>query len=178
LGYMWAYWLRRLFLVAVVVGTFAVVAFFIVGDSRSTVQQQYDLQVTIAIETAVANRLNIATRTAEAPLAQFRLVDLANGEALLDVALKYDTTVEALRMANKLLASVDFGTGQTIIVPEGIERLDPPRSFHTEIVQQGDTLSTLATRFSVPLEQLQKDNPVLAGRELLPGDIVFIPELL
>lgn len=171
-------WLRRLFLIALVAGVFGGVAFFIQSNNQAEAQQLYNLQVTLAIETAIAARLFEATRTAEAHLPQFRLVKLSQGEPLVDVAERYNTTVQVLRMANKLLPDVDFGSGETIIVPEGITELIPPRSFRPYIAVAGDSLRTLATRFDVSLELLQADNPVLAGRELLPGDTVFIPELL
>ncbi|MEO8607717.1 MAG: LysM peptidoglycan-binding domain-containing protein [Chloroflexota bacterium] len=175
---MWFRWVRRLFLLAVVIATFAGVGYFIFHDTGTDRDRLYNLQVTLAIQTAIAARLNDATRTAEAPLPQYRLVTLGNGEALLDVAQKFHTTVEVLRMANKLLPTVDFGSGETIVVPEGVQILDPPRWLKHVIAQPNDTLSTLAAVNNVTLEQLQKDNPVLANRELLPGDIVFIPELL
>jgi LysM repeat protein len=171
-------WLRRLFLFALVVAVFAVVAYFISSGDEGEIQGLYNLQVTLAIQTAVAGRLFDATRTAEASLPQYRLLRLGEGESLLSIAEQYGTTVEVLRMANQLLTTVDFGSGETIIVPVGMQVLDPPRSFQAYVVVAGDTLNTLATRFDVTIEQLQADNPVLAGRELLPGDTVFIPALL
>lgn len=175
---MWLRWLRRLFLLALVIGVFVAVGYGIRSGMIDDQNKLYWLQVTSAVETAIAARLNDATRTAEAPLPQYRLITLKNGEALLDVAQKFHTTVEVLRMANKLLPTVDYGSGETIVVPEGVQVLDPPRSFRPIEAQPGDTLDTLATRFDVTLDQLQKDNPVLAGRNLIPGDTVFIPELL
>jgi LysM repeat protein len=175
---MWFRWVRRLFLLALVAGVFAVVAYGIISGIGGDAKELYDLQVTRAIETAVAARLNDATRTAEAPLPQYRLIMLDNGEALLDVAQRYHTTVEVLRMANRLLPTVDFSTGGTLVVPEGVQLLDPPRWFNPIIAQPNDTLSALAAINDITLEQLQADNPVLANRKLLPGDIVFIPELL
>jgi len=171
-------WLRRLFLIALVAGIFGGVAYYINQGINRDDDERYDLQVTLAIQTAIAGRLFEATRTAEAPLPQYRLVTLANGEALLDVAERYNTTIEVLRMANKLLPTVDFGTGETIVVPQGVEILVPPRSFRPYTAVAGDTFSTLATLNDITPEQLAMDNPVLAGRELLPGDIVFIPQLL
>jgi LysM repeat protein len=171
-------WLRRLFILALVIGVFGAVGYYIFIDTTTDDDALYDLQVTRAIETAIAARLFEATRTVEAPLPQYRLVTLSQGEALLDVAQRYNTTIEVLRMANQLLPTVDFGTGETIIVPEGVQVLEPPRSFTTYNAVQGDTLSALATLNDVTIEQMQIDNPVLAGRELIPGDIVFIPQLL
>jgi LysM repeat protein len=171
-------WLRRLFILALVIGIFAIVGIGINANEWAKRQIEIDLQVTRAIETAIAARLFEATRTVEAPLPQYRLVTLAQGEALLDVAQRYNTTIEVLRMANQLLPTVDFGTDETIIVPEGIQILEPPRSFTPHTVVAGDTLSALAALNDVTIEQIVIDNPVLAGRELIPGDIVFIPHLL
>jgi LysM repeat protein len=171
-------WMRRLFLFALVIGIFAIVAYGIQSSERDELEREIDAQVTRAIETAIAGRLFEATRTVEVSLPQYRLVTLNQGEALLDVAERYNTTIEVLRMANQLLATVDFGTGETIIVPEGLQVLEPPRSFTVYKAVQGDTLSALATLNNITIEQMQIDNPVLAHRELIPGDTVFIPQLL
>lgn len=170
-------WLRRLFLIALVIGVFGVIAIGILSNEGIKRQDAIDAQMTRAIETAIAARLFEATRTVEAPQHQYRLITLNNGEPLLDVAERYRTTIEVLRMANSLLPTVDFGTGE-IIVPEGVQVLDPPRSFDVYTTVAGDSLSTLAALNNVTLEQLAIDNPVLAQRELLPGDTVFIPQLL
>jgi LysM repeat protein len=175
---MWFRWLRRLFILALVIGVFAGVGWWINQGITADIIKAYNIQVTTAIDTAIAVRLNDATRTAEAPLPQYRLVTVANGEALLDVAQKYHTTVEVLRMANQLQSTVDFGNGRPVVVPEGVQVLDPPRWFKYITAQPNDTLDAIAAVNDVTLEQLQKDNPVLTGRALLPGDIVFIPQLL
>lgn len=175
---MWFRWVRRLFILALVIGVFAGVGWWINQGFRDDITKAYYAEVTTAIDTAIAVRLNDATRTAEAPLPQYRLVTVANGEALLDVAQKYHTTVEVLRMANQLQSTVDFGNGKPIVVPEGVQVLDPPRWFRHIEAQPNDTLDAIAAVNDITLEQLQQDNPVLAGRGLLPGDIVFIPQLL
>src|SRR5687768_1731210 len=96
-------WLRRLFILALVIGIFGAVGYYIFLDTTRDDDELYDLQVTRAIETAIAARLFEATRTVEAPLPQYRLVTLTQGQALLDVAQRYNTTIEVLRMANQLL---------------------------------------------------------------------------
>lgn len=171
-------WLRRLFLFALVIGVFAIVAYGIQSGENVDREKEIEAQVTRAIETAISARLFEATRTVEVPLPQYRLVRLGEGEALLDVAKRYRTTIEVLRMANKLLPIVDFGTGETIIVPEGVQVLEPPRSFTVYKAIAGDSLSAIAALNDITIEQMQIDNPVLARRELIPGDTVFIPQLL
>ena len=171
-------WLRRLFILALVIGVFAVVAIGILANEGTERDKAIDAQTTRAIETAIAGRLFEATRTVEVPLPQYRLVTLKEGESLLDVAESHNTTIEVLRMANQLLPTVDFGTGNTIIVPEGVQILQPPRSFTVYTAIADDTLSAIAALNDITIEQMQIDNPVLARRELIPGDTVFIPKLL
>lgn len=170
--------LRTLLLLLLIIALFGGVGYYIWTDSTAKARQEYQYRVTLAVETAIAKALFGATSTAEADQPQYRVVKMGNGEPLLDVALRYNTTIEVLRMANKLLPTVDAGFGQEIIVPEGVQVLEPPRSFRIYVALADDTLSTLADRNGVPLNLLQQDNPVLAARGLNPGDIVFIPELL
>jgi LysM repeat protein len=135
--------------------------------------------VTLAVGTAVSGALFDATRTAEADIPHYRQVELAAGELLLNVARRYNTTVEVLRMANQLREDVDAATGgEIIVVPQGVQRLDPPRSFQTYVAVDGDSLTILSIKFDVPIDVLQMDNPILAQRGINPGDIVFIAELL
>ncbi len=171
-------WFRRIFTLVLVLGLFAAVTYYIVQDSRKTQRSIYQERSTLAVQTAIAARLFELTRTAEANLPQYRLVKVEADEPLIDVANQYNTTLEVLRVANSLLPTVDFGDGSIIIVPEGVQTLDPPRSFATYTVQPGETLQLLADRFEVTLEQLQIDNPTLAQRPLVPGDVVFVPHNL
>jgi hypothetical protein len=134
--------------------------------------------MTIAIETAVANALFGATRTAEAPLPQYRLIRLDDDDTLTDIAARYGTTVEVLRMANGLALEVESGPGAQIIVPEGVQLLDPPRRLEPYEARPGETLESIARRLQLPIDVLTRDNPVLALRQLNPGDIVFIPTIL
>lgn len=170
--------LRNLLILAVVVGVFAAVALFINQGTVNELTERYHLQVTIAVETAIARALYDATRTAEAPLAQYRVITLDEDDTLTEVAARYNTTVEVLRIANGLAPDVESGVGVEIIVPEGVQTLDPPRRLKPYEAQDGDTLASLAERHRVPFEVLELDNPVLAQRGVNPGDIVFIPTLL
>jgi LysM repeat protein len=114
----------------------------------------------------------------EAPLRQYRVIPLTPSDTLSAVAERYNTTVEVLRMANALAPTVETGDGSAIIVPEGVQSLDPPRTLDYITAQPGESLESLAQRFRIPLNVLELDNPVLAQRRVNPGDIVFIPTLL
>lgn len=169
---------RNLLLLLLVVGVFAAVALFIHQESLKERTERYYRQVTVEVETAIAHALYDATRTAEAPLTQYRVITLQANDTLTDIAARYNTTVEVLRMANGLAPDVESGAGVQIIVPEGVQALDPPRLLATYEARAGDTLSSIAQLRRIPLDILQQDNPVLAQRGVIPGDIVFIPILL
>jgi LysM repeat protein len=170
--------LRNLFILALVIAVFGAVALFINQGRTDELKRLYDLQLTSGVETAVARALFDATRTAEAPLKQYRLITLDADDTLTELAARYNTTVEVLQMANGLEANVESGAGVRIIVPEGVSALDPPRILEAYQAEAGDTLESLAQRRRVPIDILQLDNPVLAERGVNPGDIVFIPTLL
>lgn len=170
--------LRNLVILALVIAVFAAVGYFIQQGDIDEQTERYNLQVTSAIETAIANALFDATRTAEAPLDQYRLITLDGDDTLTEIAARYNTTVEVLRMANGLAADVESGAGVRIIVPEGVSALTPPRVLAAYEAIAGDTLDSLAQRYRVPVDVLQLDNPVLARRGVNPGDIVFIPTIL
>ncbi len=166
--------LRILLTIGVVAGVIAAVGYFISSNTNQAARDLYYRQATVVVETAIAGALFDATRTAEAPLPQFRLLRPAAGESLAALAERYDTTLEAIQMANGLAADVTVGGDQAIVVPAGERTLDPPRRLAPYTAGAGDTLAALAESRKLPLELLEADNPVLARRGLIPGDIVFI----
>jgi LysM repeat protein len=170
--------LRRLLLIILIAGLFGAVSYYIIQDDYRQRLGIYHDRATLAVSTAIANRQFELTRTAEADFPQYRLVQVQPGEPLINVAERYRTTIDVLRMANKLLPNVDAGDGSTLVIPEGITQLDPPRSFIVYMVVAGDTFEALSVRYGISIEQLQMDNPVLATRNLVPGDAVFIAEIL
>lgn len=172
------YVVRILLTIAIVAGVIAAVGYFISNNTYQSAQDFYYRQVTVVVETAIAAALYDATRTVEAPLPQYRLVRLGTNESLADLAEQYGTTLAVIQMANGLAADVVAGSDQNIIIPAGVTALNPPRRLSVYIARAGDTLEALADSRDVPLELLQTDNPVLARRGLIPGDVVYIAVLL
>lgn len=168
------YFLRILVTIGVVAAVIAGVGLFIVNNTVESAQELYHRQVTAAVETAIAAALYDATRTAEAPLAQYRLLRPASGESLEALAERYGTTLAVIQMANGLMTDVVTGSDQPIVVPQGVQALEPPRRLTPYTARPGDTLAALAEKNKIPLALLEADNPVLARRGLLPGDVVFI----
>jgi LysM repeat protein len=168
------YQLRLLLTLLLVVGAAVGVYYFISIRSYEEDVARFYLQVTAAVGTAVQQTLYDVTRTAEAPLNVFRVVTLGPNEDLEALAQRAGTTLEILQVVNGLGPEVRTGSGETIILPLGLTRLEPPRTITAYTARAGDTLESLAERNIVPLALLQQDNPALAQRGLVPGDTVFI----
>ena len=171
--------LRNLFILLLVAAIFAAVSYYIyVGDRKQRIAMMYDM-ITQQVSTAIKNALFDATRTAEADQPHYIMLKVGPTDSLLTIAEKYNTTIDVLRMANNLLPTVDFGDGTEIVITSGVKQLTPPRRFKKPyIAQQGDDLTSIASRNNIDEKILAMDNPILAQRGVNPGDTIFIPELL
>jgi LysM repeat protein len=176
--YRFFYYLRIVLVFMVVAAIIGAVYYAIQQDNFKRNSELYYRQVTAVVQTAIADTLFNATRTVEAPLRQYRYLTVAADETLENLAQRYGTTVELIRQVNGLAAEVETGDGGKLIVPEGIVQLDPKRQLTAYSAVAGDTLDSLAVENNVSLDLLKTDNPVLANRGILPGDIVFIAKLL
>jgi LysM repeat protein len=170
--------LRFLFMLILVSSIVGGIGYLITTDNTRKQAVIYYDRVTLAVETAIARTLFELTRTAEANLPHYRYMTIENGRPLIEIAEQFNTTIDAIRMANGLLPTVDVGDGSLVVVPEGVQELLPPRRLRAVEAAAGDTLETLAVRYNADVDLVLIDNPVLADRQLLPGDLVFIPETL
>jgi hypothetical protein len=171
--------LRNLLLLILVSAVFAGVAFAISFNDRQGLLEVAYGNRTLVVETAVRMALNDATRVAEVELPQFRYLVVEAGRPLLEVAAEYNTTIDVLRMANRLLPDVDAGSGVALIIPQNVQVLSPPRTYRPIYVANGsETLDQLADQFEVPIEILQEDNPILAQRGIIAGDLIFVAQLI
>ena len=173
---MYRFWYRVRLLLTLILVIVVAGAIYSIITTRTTEDYsiRYNLQVTAAVGTAIQAALYDVTRTAEAPHQVFQIVLLQQNEDLKALAKRYGTTLEILQVVNKLASDVTTGNGETIIVPAGMQVLDPVRTIQVYIAQPGDTLNSIAINNSVSLDLLKRDNPVLTQRTLIPGDTVFI----
>ena len=172
--YRFWYYLRLLLTIVVVIGVAAAIFYTISLRTAQNNQARYDLQVTAAVATAIQAALYDVTRTAEAPTQVFQIVQTGQGEDLETLAERYGTTLDILHIVNRLSADVTTGDGSKLVVPVGMQTLDPARTITVYTAQIGDSLNSIAVKNSVSLALLKRDNPALAQRGVLPGDIVFI----
>lgn len=168
------YRLRMLLTIIVVVGITVAIFYYVSLRDYEVNVTRFHLQVTAAVATSVQEALYTITRTAEAPGNAFVLVQLGQNENLDQLARRYGTTLDILRIVNGLAPDVTTGNGETVVMPIAIQTLEPLRTITVYTARQGDTLESIAERYITPLELLERDNPMLAQRGLVPGDIVFV----
>ena len=95
---------------------------------------------------------------------------------LQKLARKADLPLEALLDLNpELRGKYTPQTGYTIKVPEGTRDL-LMQGIPVHVVQPGDSLSALASKFKVKQGTLAKVNGIPADTELMPGQPLYIPE--
>lgn len=102
---------------------------------------------------------------------------IQQGDTLADIAQRFNVRLNAIITANPQIESPEnIFPGQFITIPAGPTPAPiPPPSF-TYVIQPGDTLSNLASRFRVNLNQLIAANPAIIDPDrLFPGQIILIP---
>lgn len=177
---MFLFWYRlRIVLTIVVVAAVAgTIFYYIQVTTYESNLARYNVQLTVAVATAIQDAFYDLTRTAEAPGNLYQVVQLGENEDLEQLAERYGTTLTILQIVNGFGSNVVRGNGETIIVPVGLQVLEPLRTISIYRALPGETLATIAERNKIPLTLLEFDNPLLAQRGVVPGDLVFIGLIL
>jgi D-alanyl-D-alanine carboxypeptidase/D-alanyl-D-alanine-endopeptidase (penicillin-binding protein 4) len=98
------------------------------------------------------------------------------GETLDGIARSYGTTVDAILDANPRVVPRRLQAGATIRIPgSGAETENAPRPKSSYVVRKGDTLDAIAKRHGTTVVALQRANPGLNPRRLLPGTTIRLP---
>ena len=103
------------------------------------------------------------------------------GDSLADIAALYSTTEEELLRLNDMLDPNLLYTGQTIIVPlpsapppEPPAAASPPAA-NVHVVEEGETLSTIAERYGTTVDELLRLNDVPDPNNVLVGQPLVLP---
>ncbi|MFO7259939.1 MAG: LysM peptidoglycan-binding domain-containing protein [bacterium] len=91
------------------------------------------------------------------------------GETLSHIALRYGTTVEALRAANGWIDPRRLRVGQRLRVPASRRVQASAAATRVHRVRPGDTLWALARRYGVTVSQLRAWNGLGRSDRILPG---------
>ncbi|MYB23396.1 MAG: LysM peptidoglycan-binding domain-containing protein [Chloroflexi bacterium] len=140
--------------------------------------------------------LNHQSSSALATPPQVGTYTIQSGDTLSAIALSHSTTVEAILALNPSLRPHLLWVGTEIALPRGtstpgggstgsrtslnagVVSTEPPSTTWqtTEyIVKSGDSLSGIAVRASLTLEQLYEYNPHARNSMIHPGDVILIP---
>ena len=117
-------------------------------------------------------------------------------ETLKNIAAQYHTTVEKLRIANKLSYDQETLLPNTVLLipteteiigaaenetepsPAHIARKKPAKKLgqaHYR-VYYGDTLRSISKKFGISIAQLQKWNHLMDGEQVWPGQVLIVRE--
>ena len=94
------------------------------------------------------------------------------GDSLASIAKRYGVSTASLKTTNRL-SSNTIRAGQRLRIPKSGEPIDEETT--TYVVQQGDTLTSIANRYGVSVVKLKRLNR-LASNALKAGDRLEIPE--
>lgn len=97
------------------------------------------------------------------------------GENLFRIALRYDTTVEAITQANGISNPWFIYVGQQLNIPVAPGAGVPPAPGRTYVVQPGDTLYMIAVRFDTTVEALMVANNLSNANMLHVGQVLVLP---
>jgi murein DD-endopeptidase MepM/ murein hydrolase activator NlpD len=99
--------------------------------------------------------------------------EIRAGETLDTLSLRYGVPVEQLVLANGLTDPLHVYAGQTIALPR---TTDDNLTIHT--IRAGETLSAIARRYGVTVDQIVQANGLLDRNDIQAGQQVVIPAVL
>jgi len=122
----------------------------------------------------------VAPTPTVAPLEQVALThEVSSGETLLGIAGFYGVTVEDIQAANNMTDERIF-VGDELIIPvvrpvENTPETVLSDSVFNYIVQQGDTVTSIAILFGATIDEILQANNLSEGDILRPGDVLLVP---
>ncbi len=101
---------------------------------------------------------------------------IQSGDTLYFLAIRYNTTVEAIMKLNPGIDPNNLQIGQVICIPDkGVSPMPPcPNGFYYTI-RAGDTLFLLSQRFGVSVDAIIRANPGIDPNNLQIGQVICIP---
>ena len=103
------------------------------------------------------------------------------GDSLLYIAIKYNTTVEAIVALNGLSSVHELQIGQVLLIPvtAAASTVMPtaiPAGFRTHTVQQGETMLDIALKYDTTVEAIAALNGITDPYPLQIGQVLLIPK--
>jgi len=107
---------------------------------------------------------------------------IKSGDTLYFLAIRYNTTVDAIMKLNPGIDPNNLQIGQVICIPDtGVSPVPPmppcTNGFYYTI-RAGDTLYLLAQRFGVSVDAIIRANPGIDPNNLQIGQVICIPQAI
>lgn len=101
--------------------------------------------------------------------------EIKGGDTIANIAVRFNTTVQAILNANPRVIPERLYIGQVICIPQPnpVEPLCPTLNFY--VIRRGDTLTTIAGIFNVTVQQIINQNPGINPYALNVGQVICIP---
>lgn len=134
------------------------------GDTLYGISNQYGVSVNDIINAnnlkstvlSIGQILIIPTLSGTNPSSVFTYT-VKKGDSLYNIARRYDTTVDQIIKLNNL-SSINLSIGQKLLVPESGESVSSLPSYINYIVQNGDSLWSIAKKYNTTVNDILKDN--------------------
>ncbi|WFA08124.1 LysM peptidoglycan-binding domain-containing protein [Tissierella sp. Yu-01] len=101
---------------------------------------------------------------------------IRSGDTLYLLAIRYNTTVEAIMRINPGIDPNNLQIGQVICIPETTPPTRCPQGSFEYTIRQGDTLFSIANRYNTTVNAILALNPGLDPNNLRVGQIICVPE--
>lgn len=95
-------------------------------------------------------------------------------DTFLQIAIKFDISYNALKRANPYVDVTDLEEGQTICIPP-FESADFCPDEKVYIIEEGDTLTSIAEEFVISATDLLIVNPNMAPSDFVTGRLICLP---
>ena len=104
---------------------------------------------------------------------EFQRYQVRGGDSLGAIARRHGTSIEAIRQANNLSGNT-IRVGQTLMLPSAARAAQPAPSDGVYLVKAGDSLSAIASRFSVSINDLLRWNRLNDKHSLRAGQTLIV----
>ena len=129
---------------------------------------------TATLEPATAAPTAAPTATSAPPSSGPTTYVVQPDDNLFRIALRFNTTVEAVAEANGIANPRLIRVGQTLTIPAGGGQ-QPPAGGTTYVVQPGDNLFRIALRYNMSHRRLAEYNGITNPSNIYVGQVIQIP---
>ena len=97
------------------------------------------------------------------------------GDTLYSIAVRFNTTVEAIMQANGIFDPRFIYVGQQLTIPGGGPTPPPPSGGRVHIVRPGENLFRIALMYNVTIQDIARANGIVNPRYIYVGQRLVIP---